>query len=34
MPPYNALCKIRGGTKRPKDTATIRFIGLPSGVGN
>lgn len=26
-PPYFAAFSIRGGTKRPKETATIRLIG-------
>ena len=32
-PPYLAPLRIRGGIKRPNETATIRFIGKPLGVG-
>ena len=33
-PPYSALLRIRGGTKRPNETATMRFIGSSWGFGN
>lgn len=28
-PPYPAAWSIRGGTRRPKETATIKFTGKP-----
>ena len=32
-PPYLAPSRIRGGTNKPKETATIKFIGKPLGFG-
>ena len=32
-PPYLAPSRIRGGIKRPNETATIKFIGKPLGIG-
>ncbi len=29
IPPYLAPLSIRGGTNRPNETATIKFIGKP-----
>jgi hypothetical protein len=34
IPPNSALLRIRGGTKRPNETAIMRLIGSPSGLGN
>ena len=32
-PPYLAPLRIRGGIRRPNETAMIRFIGKSLGVG-
>jgi hypothetical protein len=33
-PPYSTLFRIRGGTKRPNETAMMRFIGSSYGFGS